>query len=64
MPATANDTDIVCSRTGNAIHFMGVTDSRTGTAVTYQDDLNAPAYDGSQSSSSQIHATQMPRRRV
>ena len=64
MPATANDTDIVCSRTGNAIHFMGVTDSRTGTAVTYQDDLNAPAYDGSQSSSSQIHATQMPRRQV
>ena len=64
MPATANDTDIVCSRTGNAIYFMGVTDSRTGTAVTYQDDLNAPAYDGSQSSSSQIHATQMPRRQV
>ena len=64
MPATANDTDIVCSRTGNAIHFMGVTDSRTGTAVTYQDDLNAPAYGGSQSSSSQIHATQMPRRQV
>jgi len=64
MPATANDTDIVCSRTGNAIHFTGVIDSRTGTAVTYQDDLNAPAYDGSQSSSSQIHATQMPRRRV
>ena len=64
MPATANDTDIVCSRTGNAIHFTGVIDSRTGTAVTYQDDLNAPAYGGSQSSSSQIHATQMPRRRV
>ena len=62
MPATASDTDIVCSRTGNAIHFTGVTDSRTGTAVTYQDDLNAPAYDGSQSSGSQIHATQMPRR--
>ena len=64
MPATANDTDIVCSRTGNAIHFTGVIDSRTGTAVTYQDDLNAPAYGGSQSSSSQIHATQMPRRQV
>ena len=64
MPATANDTDIVCSRTGNAIHFMGVTDSRTGTPVTYQDDLTAPAYNGSQSSSSQIHATQMPKRQV
>jgi hypothetical protein len=64
MPVTANDTDIVCSRTGNAIYFMGVKDSRTGAPVTYQDDLNAPACEGSQSSSSQIHATQLPRRRV
>ena len=64
MPITADDTDIVCSRTGNAIHFMGVTDSRTGTGVTYQDDLNAPACEGPQSSSSQIHATQAPKRQV
>ena len=65
MPVTTNDTDIVCGRWEDAIYFMGVQDSRTGAAVTYQIDRAEPVNDESKSAStSQILATQAPKRQV
>ncbi|MFZ4482283.1 MAG: hypothetical protein ACOYNZ_20590, partial [Rhodoferax sp.] len=46
MPVTTNDTDVVCGRWENAIHFMGAQDCRTGATVTYQIDRAEPVNGG------------------
>lgn len=58
MPFDATDTDVVCGRWANELHFMGAMDSRNGSPVTYQVDVEDPVNGGSKSlNSSQIVAT-------